>query len=148
MTIAILMLLTFLLVSLEVIIPSGGALSILAAVFGIAALVSAFSSSQALGWTVVGGLGVGIPAFAWLGFKILPYTPFVLGTRIEGHAKMTGLEKYRGRNAITVTQLRLSGKVEINGRRFDAISEGEIIEPRTEVVVVDIRTGELVVKKA
>lgn len=118
----------------------------LALILGIASILSGFSNSPAVGWTVVVGLVVGAPIFAWIGFKILPYTPFVLVSQLSGHAKKTGLEVYLGATAETVSQLRPSGKVVINGKRFDALSQDEIIDSGTEVVVIAIRSGELIVK--
>lgn len=148
MLIALLLFLTLALAILEVIIPSGGIIGVVAAVCAVIAMVVGFSHSEAVGWGVAVGLGAGLPAAIWLGFKLLPHTPFVLSARIEGHAKAAGLERYVGTRGIAETPLRPVGVVRIDGARLDAISEGDFIATGCDVEVRTVRSGELVVAPA
>mgnify|MGYP006167227837 CR=1 FL=1 len=53
-----------------------------------------------------------------------------------------------GKNGKSITDLRPSGKVEINGERFEALSIDGFIENGTEVVVTKIENYNLSVKRA
>lgn len=147
MLIAVLVIIAVLLAGLEVVIPSGGLISLAAFVCAGVAVTLAFSSGSVCGWVTVAGLVAGAPAAVWLGFKLLPYTPFVLGARIEGHAKRTGLEKFVGRRGVAATSLRPAGIVVIDGARLDAVSRSEHIDAGTEVEVLKVRSGEVVVRQ-
>lgn len=148
MLIAVLVLMAVILAGLEVVIPSGGLISLTALVCAGVAVAMAFSNGSLCGWIAVAGLVAGAPAAIWVGFKILPYTPFVLGARIEGHAKRTGLEKFVGRQGVAATTLRPAGVVVIDGARLDAVSRSEHIDAGTQVEVLQVRSGELIVRQA
>lgn len=53
-----------------------------------------------------------------------------------------------GSRGVTLTELRPSGAVEIDGKRFDAVSEGGFIEAGTEVIVASRRLSGVVVRRA
>lgn len=145
MLIALLVFFALLLAVLEVVIPSGGIIGIAAAVCAVSAAALGFSHSEPVGWTVVVALCVGGPAAIWAGFKLLPHTPFVLTARMEGRAKIPDLERYVGTTGIAETPLRPVGIVRIDGTRLDAISQGDFIASDSEVYVLEVRSGELVV---
>jgi membrane-bound ClpP family serine protease len=148
MSIIALVLAVMLLAVLEVIIPSGGIISIVASICAIAALVQGFNESELIGWLTLSGMVLGTPGSIWLGFKILPYTPFVLSQRSEGHAKVDGLEQFIGEPAIAATPLRPIGFVEIHDQRLEATSRGEFLLAGTPVIVIGVRTGELIVERS
>lgn len=56
-------------------------------------------------------------------------------------------EKAVGKEGVTVTDLRPSGKVEIEGTQYDAVSEREFIEKGKPVKVIKYRIGRLYVER-
>ena len=147
MSIIALVLATLLLVVLEVIIPSGGIISVVAVICAIAALKLGFDEGELIGWLSLVGMVLGAPAAIWLGFKILPHTPFVLNRQSEGHARTDGLEDFIGEPGIVTSPLRPIGVVEVRDRRVEAVSPGEFLQAGTPVIVVSVRGGELIVKR-
>ena len=134
------------LLSVEMIIPSAGVITVVAIILTSIATYKAFQISNAYGYGTVITAVCLAPVALWTGFKLLPYTPFYLRTQIKGHAKKTGLEKLVGQQATVVTQLHPCGKVRISGELYDAKSEHVVIESGTPVEVLDIESGELLVK--
>lgn len=59
--------------------------------------------------------------------------------------KDTALESLIGQTAITVTDLRPAGKIEINGERYDVIADSAFIAKNTIVKIIALRSNYLVV---
>lgn len=93
--------------------------------------------------------------------KWLPHTK--VGSRLilahggpEGALGLTGsasVESARhaglvGRTARTLSTLRPSGRIEIEGEPYNAVTRGDWIEPGEEVVVAEVRGNRIVVRKA
>ncbi|MCS7082256.1 MAG: hypothetical protein N2561_06150 [Bacteroidetes bacterium] len=57
-------------------------------------------------------------------------------------------ERWVGREGTALTPLRPSGIVEIDGRRWDVVTEGEFIARSSRVRVVRVESGRLVVRLA
>lgn len=60
----------------------------------------------------------------------------------------TSIENYIGRKAKALTPLRPSGKVSIDGKTLDAITEGEFISKGAEVVIKSVSSAQVVVSKS
>jgi membrane-bound serine protease (ClpP class) len=145
------------LVVMEVFIPSGGIISILATVAFVASLVIAFQESATTGPTT-GFLFAAVTVFAVptlvaLAFKYWPKTPMgkaFLGELPTDEDVLTqdprrGLV---GRVGVARSKMLPSGTVEIDGQMIDAVSQGRAIEPGTYVVVVEVRANRVVVRPA
>jgi membrane-bound serine protease (ClpP class) len=145
-TVGILVFLALALLSVEMIIPSAGVITVVSIILTSIATYQAFQISNSHGYGTIVSAVCLAPVALWIGFKLLPYTPFYLGTKIEGHAKMTGLEKLVGQKGTVETQLHPCGRVRISGKLYDAKSEQEVIEFGTPVEVIEIESGELLVK--
>ncbi|HOM44037.1 MAG TPA: NfeD family protein [Bacillota bacterium] len=65
----------------------------------------------------------------------------------EGYVSTKGYEKYLGMRGIAATPLRSAGTVIIDGNRIDAVSEAEFIDKDTEVEVIKVEGGRIVVKR-
>ncbi len=65
----------------------------------------------------------------------------------EGYSISKGYGNLIGETGICVTVLRPSGRVEINGKVYQAVSTGEFIEVGESVLVSDIDENQIVVKK-
>jgi membrane-bound serine protease (ClpP class) len=65
------------------------------------------------------------------------------GYSIKDHS----LQKLIGSTGIAVTNLRPAGKIEIEGERYDSVTDGGFIEKNNEVKVLDVKSTYLVVTK-
>jgi membrane-bound serine protease (ClpP class) len=145
------------LVVMEVFIPSGGVISILAAVAFVASLVIAFQESATTG-PMTGFLFAAITVFAVptlvaLAFKYWPKTP--MGKAFLGELptdeEVLPEDPRRallGRVGVARSKMLPSGTVEIDGQMIDAVSQGRAIEPGTYVVIAEVRANRVVVRPA
>ncbi len=144
-----------LLVVVEMFIPSGGALGFLSAGSIIASIVMAFRHSAAAGTGFMALAVFGTPLLMAIGFKVWPRTP--MGRRIllevprpddvlpddDLRRQLKDLVGKRGR---AKTLMLPGGPVEIEGRTFDAVSQGQPVEQGAAVKVVEIRGTRIVVR--
>lgn len=149
-----------LLVFAELFLPTGGMLGILAAVLAIAGVVCMFRVSTTAGAIALLGLAVLGPLAAMFALKIWPSTP--LGRRILGVADEQTQERERqaeeearkqrtsiiGAPGLVLVDLRPIGIVEVNGKRYDAISELGFIPAGGRIRVTSIEGNELRVRAA
>jgi membrane-bound ClpP family serine protease len=156
----ILMLLSvgLLLILLEVFVPSGGVLGLLAVLAIGAGIVTAFVEQGAVvGMVVLTGSFVAVPVVLMLAFRWFPATP--LGRRVlppppEGDeilpdaAHRRRLRGLVGRGGRTASELVPFGGVELDGEMLDAVSEGGPIATGTAVEVVGVQGKALVVRVA
>ncbi|MGA0334043.1 MAG: NfeD family protein, partial [Kiritimatiellia bacterium] len=56
------------------------------------------------------------------------------------------LEQLVGQSGSALTPLRPGGTVRVDGQDYDAVSEGEFIESRSEIQVLDVRNHRLIVR--
>jgi membrane-bound serine protease (ClpP class) len=61
---------------------------------------------------------------------------------------VSGAESFVGKRGIARTTLRPAGKVEIEGRRYDVVTEGAMVDEGTAVVVVSADGARIVVRSA
>jgi len=147
-----------LLIFAELFLPTGGLLGVLAACLAIAGVVCMFRVSTM--WGAISLLGVSVLAPMAIGFalKIWPSTP--MGQRILGVKSDEELEKQRleedearrqrdaiiGAEGVVLVDLRPVGIVEVNGQKFDAISEISFVPAGSRVKVTELRGHELRVR--
>jgi membrane-bound ClpP family serine protease len=156
--ILLLMVVGLALLLLEVFVPSGGVLGLLAVVALGAGVVTAFVEQGAtVGMGVLAGTLLAVPAVLMLAFRWFPSTP--LGRRVlppppsaddvlpdrSLRQRLRGLVGRRGRAA---SELVPWGTVEIDGDSFEAMSEGGPIAPGAPVEVVAVQSRALVVRVA
>jgi membrane-bound serine protease (ClpP class) len=145
------------LVVLEVFIPSGGIISILAAVSFLASIFIAFQPGPTTGTTqgliFIATTLFAVPTLVALAFKYWPRTP--MGKAFLGElptdAEVLPEDPRRalvGRVGIARTKMLPSGAVEIDGQMIDAVSQGQAIEPGAYVVVSEVRANRVVVRPA
>lgn len=146
------------LVLLEVFVPSGGVLGLLAVLALGAGIVTAFVEQGPLvGIGVLGGTLGAVPAVLGLAFRWFPQTP--LGRRVLPpppsademlpdmalRHQLRGLVGGHGRAA---SELVPWGSVEINGEQLEAMSEGGPIAAGEAVEVTGVQGRALVVRVA
>jgi len=146
------------LVLLEVFVPSGGVLGLLAVLALGAGIVTAFVEQGALvGMGVLAGTLGAVPAVLVLAFRWFPSTP--LGRRglppppsaddvLPDGLLRQRLRGFVGRRGRAASELVPWGSVEIEGDSFEAVSEGEPIAAGTAVEVVAVQSRALVVRVA
>jgi membrane-bound ClpP family serine protease len=145
------------LVVLEVFIPSGGIISILAAVSFLASIFIAFQPGPTTGPTTglifTATTVLAVPTLVALAFKYWPKTP--MGRAFLGELptdeEVLPEDPRRalvGRVGIARTKMLPSGAVEIDGQIIDAVTQGQPIEPGTYVVVSEVRANRVVVRPA
>ncbi|MCC6951042.1 MAG: hypothetical protein IT433_06305 [Phycisphaerales bacterium] len=144
----------------EFFIPTGGALGLTAIVATIAGVVVLWVGAGRT-WGLTGTLSVLVmgPAALAYGLRVWPHTP--LGRRIIGtpseedraRAAKTEAEAAAaarsmiGREGVALTELRPVGTVEIEGRRYDAISEAFILPAGARVRVTGQDVAQIKVRR-
>jgi membrane-bound ClpP family serine protease len=149
----ILQLVAVLLVIAEVIIPSGGLISVVAiGILGYSLHVVFTDVSTMAGVLLIGIDIIIFPLLVLFGLRLLGASPAALRkslTRSEGVvAQSAELENFLGKTGITVTSLHPTGIATIDGRRLDVVSRGEYLEQGTPVVVIAVTGNQIIVKKA
>ncbi|QEG37561.1 NfeD family protein [Bythopirellula goksoeyrii] len=149
----ILLLLGCALVVLEVFIPSGGILGLLSGFAVLASIVFAFRSDTTSGLLFILCALIAVPAMLGLAFKVWPYTPmgraFLGELPSEEEVKPVDQRKELvGRMGIAKSLMLPSGVVLVDGKRLDAISQGDAIEAGESIVVAEVRGNRVVVRRA
>ncbi len=141
----------------EFFVPSSGLLGLLAALSLIGSIVMGFSSSQVMGAVMLGTELVLIPLILAGAVKYWPMTPIGKMMLIpqpdspddvlpetEGYR---GLERLVGQYGVSKSLMMPGGVISIEGKTYDALSEGNAIDPGERVLVVDVSTQRLIVRR-
>lgn len=141
---------------LELFIPSGGILGVLAGLAFVSSIVVAFFADLRFGAIMLTVTAVIIPTMIALGVHWWPNTPLgrlILIPRPEHEDDvLPDGEEYRqlktivGKRGKAKSKMLPSGVVMIEGKTFDAVSQGMAIEPGDPVLVVAVRTNRIVVR--
>ncbi len=143
------------LIALELFIPSGGVLGILAALAIIGSIAVAFSGGWVTGVIMLIATMLILPVVLAAAIHYWPRTPIgrmilletprsedeVLSDTLE-HRKLKDLIGKRG---VAKTKMLPSGAVVIDGRVYDAIGESMAIDPGQPIRVTAVRTNRIVV---
>lgn len=139
---------------LEVLLPSGGLLSVLSAGSFIAGILIAFRTGGATtGFTFITVVLIAGPLAMTLAFKYLPNTAIgkaLLGEvpRKEDVEPDDPRRDLLGQIGVARTKMLPSGAVEIDGQMIDAVTRGQSIEPGQNVQVIEVRGNRVVVRLA
>lgn len=136
----------------EVLLPSGGVLSIIAAGLFVYSIYLAFTSiSFDAGVMLIMADIIILPILAVIGLKALGRSPLALKSSL---LKSDGVVSYDeklsdlvGKEGVAVTNLRPSGTVRIENRRIDVVTRGDFIEKGAAVEVAKVEGSRVVVKK-
>jgi len=143
------------LIALELFVPSGGVLGILAALAIIASIAVAFSGGWVTGVVMLLATMLILPVVLAAAIHYWPRTPIGRAILLETpqneeevlpdtpeHRK---LKELIGKRGTAKTKMLPSGAVVIDGRVYDAIGEGMAIDPGQPVRVTAVRTNRIVV---
>ena len=143
------------LIALELFVPSGGVLGILAALAIIGSIAVAFSGGWVTGVSMLVATMVILPIVLAAAVHYWPRTPIgrliVLATPQRGDEVLADTPQYRqlkdliGKRGVAKTKMLPSGAIVIEGRVYDAFSEGMAIDPGQPVRVTAVRTNRIVV---
>ena len=136
----------------EIILPSGGILSVLAAgIFAYSLYVVFHDVSVAAGFVFVTADVIMIPILVIVGLKLLSKSPVTLRTTLSSKGGVTSqpseLDEFLGMEGIAVTDLRPAGTAVINGKRVDVISRGEYLEKDSRIIVSSVTGNQIIVRE-
>jgi len=136
----------------EIILPSGGILSIAAlGVFGYSLFIVFNEISMIIGFSFVAADLILIPVLVIVGLKLLARSPVTLRktlSRKEGVSSQSSeLESYVGTQGNAVTDLRPAGIAVINGKRVDVVTRGEYLEKDSAIIVTAVTGNQIIVRK-
>lgn len=140
-------------IAAEVFIPSFGVLTILAILSFVGGIIVAFGESYTIGMVFTISVLVVAPLVGLLLLKVFPKTSIgksliLSSSKKEERPAYDGEEDYDhllGKRGLTKTALRPSGVAIIANRRLDVVTTGVIIDPDTEVEVVEVEGNRVVV---
>jgi len=138
---------------LEVFLPSGGILGLTALVAIVGSIVLAFMEGTVTGATFSLGVSVLLPVALVLAFKIWPKTP--IGRRMlletpqedeEIDPRQQAMYDAVGKSGTAKSDMLPSGAVVVDGRTFDAHTEGMPIDAGQPIRVVGVEGFSLLVR--
>lgn len=142
---------TFVLVAFEVILP-GGILGVIAVICLIAATIITFMDYGI--WAAAAtfaGSGVGLIILVVIEFKLLANTSvgnaFFLKETITGRSSPEIKESLVGKAGMALTRLNPSGKVQVEGKTYEANSQDGYIDAEQTVTVVAQNNSKLMIRK-
>jgi membrane-bound ClpP family serine protease len=152
----VLLIVALALIVLELFIPSGGVLGFLAAIAAIASIVVAFVDGPRQGMIMLIVTGVLIPIVLVSAVRWWPHTPIgrliLIGRPEDPDDVLPDSEEYRGLRELigkvgeTKSKMLPSGAIVLDGRTYDAVSEGMPIDAGSRVKIVAVRTNRIVVQ--
>ena len=136
----------------EIILPSGGFLSLVAVgLFGYSLFIVFHDISTMAGTYFVLADLIIIPALLALGLKILARSPATLRETLSSEKGVVSqspeLESFMGREGKSVTDLRPGGTAIVDGKRLDVVSRGEYIEKDSNLIVVEVTGNQIIVRE-
>jgi membrane-bound ClpP family serine protease len=141
---------------LEFVIPSGGALGVLCALSFLAAIVVGFIAGPWTGMAMLLAVCLIVPLAVGTSVRFWPDTPIGKRMLVERPRSSDevlpetvayrGLKDLIGRRGQSKGLMMPGGNVIIDGKQYDAVSEGPPIEAHQPVVIVGVSTQRLVVR--
>lgn len=144
------------LLSFEFFLPTGGILIVAGIlIFGVAIGVIFVYGTRTEAVVSVIALCVGLPAagtgffHAWKRFALKSgLDPEAAGGSItDAMPELSELDQLKGRHGKTVTMMRPSGTIIIDGKRVDAMTEGMMLEANVWVRCVEVKSGRVIVRQ-
>ncbi|EMS78982.1 NfeD family protein [Desulfotignum phosphitoxidans] len=136
----------------EIFVPSLGILAVTAAGILFYSLYLVFTTiSFTAGMVFLGVDILMIPFILVLGFKALGASSLSLHKKLSSREGVSSqapdLVSWKGKKGEAITDLRPSGTVMIEGKRLDAVTDGEYVDAGTPVVVTLVSGNRIVVDK-
>ncbi|MBL0928124.1 MAG: hypothetical protein IBJ11_10820 [Phycisphaerales bacterium] len=148
----------FVLLLIELFVPSGGILGVVAGVLALGGVVAFWQNSWVWGVTALAGSIVAGAAGFYFAFNVMPHTPFgrdlMLGDDEDELQQKTLLEQRRreeeqaliGAAGRALTDLRPIGQAEIEGARVEVLAVGGTVAAGTPLRVVAVEGNTIKVR--
>lgn len=149
----LLLIIGFGLIFLEIHIPGfgvPGVLGTISLIMAVALTAQNFAQALIMALIILAVLGIMIGVVLTFFTKGKLFKPLILSdeqNKEHGYISSSDLDYLLGKNGIAITDLRPAGSVDIDGVKFDVISEGEYIPVGSEVEIFKVNGVKLVVKK-
>ena len=139
------------LIFVEIFVP-GGIFGFIGSIFLVISSVFCFNLfGLKIGIYYLTGLFAGVMLFMVLAIHFARYIPFrkrlFLTTSQKGVHVDSGLDALVGKEGIAYTMLRPTGKALIEGKRYDAMTEGLFVDKNRSVEVIRIKNNHLIVRE-
>ncbi len=136
----------------EIIIPSGGILSIVAAAtLGYSLYIVFTGFSLGTGILFITADAILIPVLVIVGLKLIAKSPVTLKTSLDRKNGVSSqseeLDDYIDKKGHAITDLRPAGVADINGARVDVVTRGEYINRESEIIVIEVTGNRVVVRE-
>ncbi len=136
----------------EIVLPSGGVLTILSiGLFGYSLFMVFTTFSGTIGMIFVLADVIILPVALYFGIQMLARGPATLKStllRTSGFSSQSEeLIRYLDQPGTAMTDLRPAGAARISGNRVDVVSRGEYIEKGAEIVVIKVEGNRVVVRQ-
>ena len=144
--------LSFIFIGLELATPGVGIFGVVGVLMLFGSLFFMLGASVDAAYMLAGGTVIAIIAFYFVG-KHLPKSRLLdklalknRSTAAKGYSSQEDKSKYLYQRGKTITILRPAGTIRIGKERVDAVSNGSFIDRDTEVRVVQVEGGRVVVE--
>lgn len=141
------------LLAIEIFIPSFGVIGIAGLILTMYSVMDSFASTQ-MGFLIliVSALAIilTVTIYVKLGFDRNLFDRFILkntNSSERGYNSKSNHSILLGKNGVTKTILRPTGRIEVEGNAYDAKSDSDFIGKDKEVEVVAIKDGHIIVKE-
>jgi membrane-bound ClpP family serine protease len=148
--------LAFIIAVLEVFLPSGGMLAVLAIAFLITSIVFSFQADVIFGSFYTLFVCMLVPVFLWTALRVWPntwigrqilLTPENDPALVPDEEQQT-LKQLIGKHGMAKSKMLLGGLIEIEDKRYNAVSDAEPIEPGEVISVIRIEGTSIIVRKS
>ena len=148
--------LTLIVALLEMVVPSGGIFAVLAIAFLVTSIVFSFQANLFFGSLYTLSVCLFVPVFLWLALRIWPQT--WIGRKILlapendpaliPNEDVQTLKQLIGLQGMAKSTMLLGGLIEIEGKRYNAVSDAEPVESGDVVRVIRIEGTSIIVRKS
>lgn len=151
--VVILLIIGFILATVEMIMPGFGAPGITAAIcFALAVIMGSQSVFGAIvmSMIILSILGILLAIVLTLFAKKKVVSPFILKEeqkKSNGYISSSDLEYLLGKEGISKTDLRPCGSADFEGVKFDVVADGEYIKQGTKIKIFKVEGSKLIVKQ-
>lgn len=141
------------LLAIEIFIPSFGVIGIAGLILTMYSVMDSFASTQ-MGFLILIVSAIAIiltvTVYVKLGFDRNLFDSFILkntNSSERGYNSKNNHSVLLGKSGVTKTILRPTGRIEVEGKAYDAKSDSDFIGKDKEVEVVAIKDGHIIVKE-
>ncbi len=162
---ALLFAVAMVLLVIELFVPSGGLIGIVAGIAAIGSVMAFFRYDTGWGVGSIIGYVLLIPTLLWMFFRFWINSPLggrvvlggfdinsqdpenaIIASETARQERVGALKSLIGAEGVTESALRPVGTVRIGGERIDAMAEAGIIEPGTPIIVTAVYDNQIKVR--